>query len=157
MNELAISGAFATALMILFSLKFENKVKVVDNTIHVLKMFGIQNLVLDALIKAREMYKDGLDIFEGIIKIGNSGFVVHTVGVSAFSFLKNENYLNSVLPLIKSGGDADTNAAVTGAITGAFYGIDSIPSELIDKLEDGKKILRYANELYEIWNKKEKL
>lgn len=38
------------------------------------------------------------------------------------------------MKIVLSGGDADTNAAVAGAILGAKFGIDQIPEEWKDGL-----------------------
>lgn len=45
------------------------------------------------------------------------------------------------MKIVLSGGDADTNAAVAGAILGAKFGIDQIP-------EEWRKGLLYASMLH---------
>lgn len=39
------------------------------------------------------------------------------------------NLVEGILKIVLSGGDADTNAAVAGAILGAKFGKDQIPEE----------------------------
>jgi poly(ADP-ribose) glycohydrolase ARH3 len=55
------------------------------------------------------------------------------------------------------GGDTDTVAAMTGAISGAFLGVAGIPSHLIGILEDQVKGRSYiaglADQLYVIYNR----
>ena len=45
-----------------------------------------------------------------------------------------DNYIEAVRKAIDMGGDADTVAAVTGAIAGAMYGITGIPARLATKV-----------------------
>ena len=43
--------------------------------------------------------------------------------------MDDERRHGNILKIILSGGDADTNAAVVGAILGAKFGISQIPEE----------------------------
>ena len=43
--------------------------------------------------------------------------------------MDDERRHGNILKIVLSGGDADTNAAVAGAILGAKFGIDRIPEE----------------------------
>ena len=43
--------------------------------------------------------------------------------------MDDERRHGNILKIVLSGGDADTNAAVAGAILGARFGIDPIPEE----------------------------
>jgi poly(ADP-ribose) glycohydrolase ARH3 len=45
------------------------------------------------------------------------------------------------------GGDTDTIAAMTGAISGAFLGCDAIPAHLLEILENDSKGRDYITEL----------
>lgn len=53
----------------------------------------------------------------------------------AFYYLKNEfTFESAIKDIIRKKGDTDNNAAIIGALLGAAYGIEGIPSELIDKV-----------------------
>jgi ADP-ribosylglycohydrolase len=53
----------------------------------------------------------------------------------AFYYLKNEyTFENAIKDIIRKKGDTDNNAAIIGALLGAAYGVEGIPSELIDKV-----------------------
>jgi len=83
----------------------------------------IHEKVLYSYGKSKEFLKDS---WEGI-----SPFVISSVLWSLYSFLKSpNNYLNSIKIAINVGGDVDTTAAMTGAVSGSFLGIDAIPSRL---------------------------
>ena len=67
-----------------------------------------------------------------------SSYVVPSVLWSLYSFLHSpDDYLGAICTAIGGGGDADTTAAMTGAISGAYLGLGAIPSALAERLSDG--------------------
>lgn len=62
-----------------------------------------------------------------------------------------ESYDQVVSNAILIGGDTDTIAAMAGAISGAYLGVDAIPKHFLDRLEDNYKgrtyIMRLAQKL----------
>ncbi len=77
-----------------------------------------------------------------------SGYVIPTVLCSLYFFLQSpRSYIDSVVGSINAGGDADTVAAITGAISGALNGISSIPVTLVETLKDSKIIQELAEQL----------
>lgn len=72
---------------------------------------------------------------ESIDNVKSSGYVVDTLEVAIYSFLRNTNIIDSLTFAVNLGGDADTNAVVTGGLSGSFYGYDSIPFEYIEKIK----------------------
>jgi ADP-ribosylglycohydrolase len=72
------------------------------------------------------------DPWEGI-----SPFVVGSVLWSLYSFLRSpDDYLETVRTSIAVGGDVDTTAAMAGAISGAYLGIEGLPSRLAQHVTD---------------------
>ncbi|MHA1230687.1 MAG: ADP-ribosylglycohydrolase family protein [Candidatus Helarchaeota archaeon] len=81
-----------------------------------------------------------------------SGFTIPTVLCSLYTFLLTPNdYMNSVELVIRGGGDTDTTAAICGAISGAFNGIEKIPESLINNLKDVDMVIETARELYRLF------
>ena len=61
---------------------------------------------------------------------GVSAYVVHTVAVSIFCWLRHRaDFRRAVEEAIALGGDADTVGAITGALAGATLGASAIPRE----------------------------
>jgi hypothetical protein len=91
------------------------------------------------------------DDWEGI-----TPFVISSVLWSLYSFLRTpDNYWETICTAIIAGGDVDTTAAMAGAISGAYLGLDAIPSELAHRLTDQGKwgfdeLAELANQCYEI-------
>lgn len=149
-NELAISGAFAVALAIKKAIRAKSKEEILEYVKTQLERFGILNRVYDSLIKVSELIERETVDQEAFKILGTSGFVVHTVSSALFSFMYHNNFLDSILSIIRAGDDTDTNAAVTGSIAGAYYGYDAIPNELINRLENRQEIIKLADEIYMI-------
>ena len=74
-------------------------------------------------------YVDG---WEGI-----SPFVTTSVLWSIYAFLRApDDYWGAICTSIAVGGDVDTTAAMTGAISGARVGLERIPSDLARRVND---------------------
>ncbi|MEI6558410.1 MAG: ADP-ribosylglycohydrolase family protein [Rhodospirillaceae bacterium] len=66
-----------------------------------------------------------------------SPYVVPSVLWSLYSVLRSpDDYMQTIRIAISGGGDTDTTAAMAGAISGAYLGLDAIPRPLAERLED---------------------
>jgi len=87
---------------------------------------------------------------------GISPFVTGTVLWSLYSFLKRpENYKATISTAISVGGDVDTTAAMAGAISGAYLGMQAIPTHLSAYLNDRgtwnfDQLVNLANECFDV-------
>jgi len=77
-------------------------------------------------------------------EILSSGYTVHTLEAAAWSFLTTESYEDAVVRAANLGDDADTVAAVCGALAGAYYGYSAIPRRWLDVLKDEDRIRELA-------------
>ena len=68
---------------------------------------------------------------------GISPFVTASVLWSIYSFLRSpDDYMEAVCTAIGVGGDVDTTAAMTGAVSGALVGLDRLPQDLAQRVND---------------------
>jgi ADP-ribosyl-[dinitrogen reductase] hydrolase len=74
----------------------------------------------------------------------SSGYTVHTLEAAAWSFLTTESYEEAVARAANLGHDADTVAAVCGALAGAYYGYATIPSKWRRQLQSEARIREIA-------------
>src|SRR5574337_125445 len=74
--------------------------------------------------------------FEALAEIGTSGYVPETVGAAFYCLGATSNFKDAVVLAVKAGGDTDTTAAIVGALAGTYYGLDEIPSEYKDNVEN---------------------
>ena len=68
---------------------------------------------------------------------GLSPYVIPVVLWALYSFLRTpDDYLRAISTALSCGGDVDSTAAITGAISGAYLGEESLPQETIEKIND---------------------
>lgn len=84
-------------------------------------------------------------------ELGNSVEAFNSVPTAIYCFIRNLNSFKSSLEYaITLGGDADTIGAMTGAISGAYHGVEEIPIEWLNNLERREYIESLARQLWEI-------
>ncbi|MGD2122647.1 MAG: ADP-ribosylglycohydrolase family protein [Gemmatimonadota bacterium] len=67
-------------------------------------------------------------------EIRGTGYVVESLEAALWCFQRTTTFEQAVLAAANLGDDADTTAAVTGQIAGAFYGMEGIPERWLEKL-----------------------
>lgn len=78
--------------------------------------------------------------FANAIALGNTGTAHGTLATAVFACLRYNSFKEAVTAAVLIGGDTDTRGAVAGAIAGTAYGLDGIPSEWIEIVEDSQKL-----------------
>jgi ADP-ribosylglycohydrolase len=80
---------------------------------------------------------------------GISPFVVPSVVMSLYAFLREPNDFRAAMRLaLRAGGDVDTTAAMTGAISGAYLGMAGLPARLRKGVLHADVIVQIADLLY---------
>lgn len=77
--------------------------------------------------------------------IKSSGYVVHTLEAAVWCFLNSSSYAESVLRAVNLGGDTDTIAALTGGLSGLYYGFENIPDEWLHEIVNPLAINNVVN------------
>lgn len=90
----------------------------------------------------RILENDICELPEGEIRSG--GFVIDTLEAAFWCFMTTDNYKDAVLKAVNLGDDTDTTGAVTGALAGLAYGLDSIPQEWREQLAAYDEVRRIA-------------
>lgn len=80
-------------------------------------------------------------------EIKGSSYVIESLEAALWCFYNSTSYREAVLMAANLGDDADTTAAITGQIAGAFYGINNIPRHWQNILYQGKEIKNIAIKL----------
>jgi ADP-ribosylglycohydrolase len=100
---------------------------------------------------AQKWLEQGTDLstvhFEALAEIGTSGYVPETVGAAFYCLGATDNFKDAVVLAVRGGGDTDTTAAIVGALAGTYYGLDAIPSEYKDKVENFELLQSLTDEL----------
>ncbi len=107
--------------------------------------------VANNLRKAGRLLSEQLSTADALAQIGTTGWVVHTVAADAYCFSKTQNeFERSVIDAVMGVEDADTTAAVTGAISGAYNGEQSIPLRWRANVERGDEIRGMGQDLWRL-------
>ena len=149
-HPLAIEGAILIGLAISLSLKSANAIAInrkilefsKDNIFREKSQKSLNWLENDTKTTPKEVSK----ILGNGIRASDSCITSIYLGLrfSSCSFLEMIKFIR------KCGGDVDTLCSMSGSIWGATNGFSSIPKDLFNELEDGKKIQSLANDLYKI-------
>lgn len=110
----------------------------------------------EKLSKVESLLESGTEVSkkEVISELGNGEAAFNSVPTALYSFLRADSFKDAVVYAVSLGGDTDTIGAMTGAISGAYYGEAAIPEVWEKKLEEGKKGRQYirwlGEELYRV-------
>jgi poly(ADP-ribose) glycohydrolase ARH3 len=109
-----------------------------------------------------EVYKQKLKEIEKLLgekdnklkivrELGHGIEAFNSVPTAIYSFLSYPNsFEEAVIYAISLGGDTDTIGAMTGAISGAYLGVQAIPLKWREKLENREYIEHLAEGLWQI-------
>ncbi len=86
-----------------------------------------------------------------VAELGHGIEAFNSVPTAIYSFLAHpHSFAGAVLYAISLGGDTDTIGAMTGAISGAYLGVESIPADWRAKLENSHYIADLAEKLWDL-------
>jgi ADP-ribosyl-[dinitrogen reductase] hydrolase len=77
----------------------------------------------------------------------DQGFCLFTAGAGLQALLRFDAFEPALRHVVGLGGDTDTNAAVAGALLGAFVGVDGLPDLWLARLRDPEGIVAEAEAL----------
>ena len=83
-------------------------------------------------------------------ELGHSVEAHNSVPTAVYCYLLEQDPIKSIRRAIWLGGDRDTIACMAGAIAGAHRGVNSLPREYLDRLENADRIRWLAERLYEL-------
>ena len=82
--------------------------------------------------------------------IVGSGFVVRSLEAVLWAFYRSESFREGALRAVNLGNDADTTGAIYGQLAGAFYGVNAIPENWIERLAMREFIGGRAEALFDL-------
>lgn len=110
--------------------------------------------LVSAIDQVRLALEQGLTAVECAGAMGHgsgiSGFILHTVPICLFCWLRYPNsFREGVEAVVGLGGDTDTTAAITGGLLGATLGPQAIPADWIGRLSDWPRSVEWMRRLAE--------
>jgi len=98
------------------------------------KKFGLEDAVLETIQRAMEGKK---------APTGKQERVLYSLELALYAFLHTNSFEDGMRLVVMKGGSANANASIYGALAGAFYGDDAIPSRWKEELEVPNALARY--------------
>ncbi|MBI4864150.1 MAG: ADP-ribosylglycohydrolase family protein [Candidatus Riflebacteria bacterium] len=145
----AFAGARAVAFAVALAARRElDPATLIDRTI----AFVGPSKTAERLRRVAVLLHEKTAPVHALLDLKCGGYVVETVGASFFSFLASPDDPELAMATAVLGGfDADTTAAVTGALAGAYAGQSGLPAAWLAKLEAASEILDLADRLHDRW------
>jgi ADP-ribosylglycohydrolase len=85
---------------------------------------------------------------EALFEIGTSSDALEAVPAAVYCFLRHPRHFADAVLIAANAGDAsDSMAALTGSFVGAFAGLEAIPGDWREKVEDGDVLAAVADQL----------
>ncbi|MBF0119089.1 MAG: ADP-ribosylglycohydrolase family protein [Desulfobacterales bacterium] len=86
---------------------------------------------------------------------GVTGYIYHTIPIAIYAWYRHfGDFEKAITSVIKCGGDTDTVAAITGAISGATVGDKGIPEDWIQNIWDWPRNIKLLDSIsYNLSNK----
>ena len=91
-----------------------------------------------AIGRALTLAAAGAETEEAAATLGTTGYVVATLAMASFAFVRHgEDPERALVEAVGAGGDTDTIAAIAGSWCGALHGASALPERLIERLVGG--------------------
>ena len=115
----------------------------------------VEDEVLGGKIRnALVLEKEGMDTETALLKIGNDVSVFQTVPIAFFLISRYTHPPDLLTVSANAGGNTDTIALLCGAYLGAAGGMNVLPADLLDGLEDRERIELLGSRLYSLYTRK---
>ena len=88
--------------------------------------------------------------YEELQPTGYAGYVLDCLEAAAWCAVNNESAEAAIVDAVNLAGEADTIAAVTGGIVGAYYGIEALPPRWLEVLEQRERLATAGRRLAEL-------
>jgi ADP-ribosylglycohydrolase len=84
--------------------------------------------------------------------IKGSGFVVRSLEAALWAFYHSDSFRDGALLAVNLGDDADTTGAIYGQLAGAYYNVDAIPQDWVERIALRELISEKAVALFDLSN-----
>jgi len=113
--------------------------------------FTTEDIYRAKLTRFTTLLKNPADREAVVSDLGHGIEAFSSVPTAIFCFLAHpKDFASAILYAVSLGGDTDTIASMAGAISGAYLGIEAIPQEWQEHLENRDYILNLADRLWHV-------
>jgi len=98
--------------------------------------------------------KEGMETEAALLKIGNDVSLFQTLPIAFFLINRYQRPADLLTVAAHVGGNTDTIGYLCGAYLGASRGVDAIPADLLEGLEDRQRIELIAQRIFALYTRK---
>lgn len=149
-HTLGLEGAALQACAVALAALAEPGDISVTDYLGTLRMFTKPGPYQEKLKTIIGFIENGASREDVVAKLGSGSSSLESVPTAIYAFLSHRDFKSAVIYAVSLGGDADTIGAMTGAIAGACYGIEGIPSQWRETVEHHELIEALAKRLWEV-------
>lgn len=143
------SGAFAYLINLLSRNDPLDLINAIQICINEIRKYSNSNETLNAMLLAVNLWSDdSISSNDAIRKIGEGWTAEEALAISIYCSLKASSFQDGILMAVNHDGDSDSTGSISGNILGLVYGLNSISSELVKRLELCDIIVEIADDLY---------
>jgi len=114
-----------------------------------------QTKLSEALEHARKLFDRCVEPAQAIATLGRHGNAIETVASALYCAAYHINdFRAGVCAAVRGGGDTDTRGAITGALLGAYLGLEGIPEEYMSGVAQSAYLQELDRKLVELRNVK---
>ena len=103
-------------------------------------------------VEANDLEVDFLRVdLNNMERCGTTGYAPESLAAAFYAFAaRKHSFEEALLVAINAGGDTDTIGAMTGALAGAYHGLEGIPQRWREGLTGYKEIIETGRALYRV-------
>ncbi len=147
-HPLALEGAAVQACAVALALLADPQEISKKEFLGALRMFTQPGPYQEKLKTIIRLLDADTDREEVVKALGNGSEALNSVPIALYCFLANTDFASAIVYAVSLGGDADAIGAMTGAIAGACYGVEGIPDQWLEKVEQRAAIEGLATRLW---------
>jgi len=149
-HALGLEGAALQACAVALAALAEPGNMSITDFLGTLRMFAKPGPYQEKLKTIIGFIEDGASREDVVARLGTGSSCLESVPTAIYAFLSHRDFKSAVIYAVSLGGDADTIGAMTGAIAGACYGIEGIPSQWRETVEHNDHLDALAKRLWEV-------
>jgi len=149
-HELGLEGAALQACAVALAVLADPRDIRTTEYLGTLRMFAKPGPYQDKLKTIVELLGVETSREDVVKKLGTGASSLESVSTAIYAFLSHRDFKSSVIYAVSLGGDADTIGAMTGAIAGACYGIEGIPSQWRETVENREYLELLGKKLWDV-------
>lgn len=80
-------------------------------------------------------------------QLNTSGYVISSLFCAFWALMNHDSFEEALVYVINKGDDSDTCGAISGALLGAYYGLEGLPERWLNKIQYRNEIIKLVENL----------